>query len=309
MRIIQELASLSPQKETLLTIGVFDGIHLGHQYLLRNLMQRAREEGLLSGVVTFDPHPQSVLHPHRQLPWLITLRNRIKMIEELGINLVALLSFTPELSQLSAREFTGLLKKYLRMRGLMVGPSSAFGKGREGNAEVLSSLGLEMGFSVETLPPFTIDGEIVSSTLIRQALAKGDMARVQKLMGRRFCLKRGQSLGFPTANLDVQAEQALPRNGVYATVTDVGGKQFASATNIGTRPTFKQDRKWVETHLINYEGNLYGREINIAFVQKLREELRFTSPEELRAQIAKDIQRVEALMQSRDPQRIEHGCT
>lgn len=312
MGITQELASLVPQRETLLTIGVFDGIHLGHCYLLKNLIQRAKEEDLLSGVVTFDPHPQSVLHPHNQLPWLSNLKNRVKSLQELGINLVAVLSFTPEVSQLGARQFISLLKKYLRMRGLMTGPDSALGKGREGNADLLCSLGQEMGFSVETIAPFTVDGEIVSSTLIRQALAQGNMIKVENLMGHRFCLvgkvitadKRGWVLGFPTANLDMPAQQALPGNGVYATVTQVGGKQFASATNVGTRPTFEEDAKWVETHLLNYEGDLYGREIRIEFVQKLREELRFTSPEKLRAQIGKDIREVEALIEAKGLLRI-----
>lgn len=307
MGIAQELAKLVPTRETFLTIGVFDGIHTGHCYLLKNLMRRAEEKNLLSGAVTFDPHPQSVLHPHNQLPWLSDLKNRVKSLKELGINLVAALSFTPEVSQLSAREFVSLLKKYLRMRGLMIGPDFALGRGQEGDANLLRSLGQEMEFSVETIPPFTVDGEIVSSTLIRQALAQGNMTKVEKLMGRHFYLvgkvitsgKRGRALGFPTANLDMQAQQALPSNGVYATVAQVDGKQFASATNIGTRPTFREGEKWVETHLLNYKGDLYGKEIRIEFVQKLREELCFASPEELRAQIGKDIQEVEALSKAK----------
>ena len=306
MGIVEELANLAPTRETLLTIGVFDGIHTGHRYLLENLMRRAEEKNLLSGAVTFDPHPQSVLYPHNQLPWLSDLKDRVNTLKELGINLVAVLSFTPEVSQLSAREFVSLLKKYLRMRGLMIGPDFALGRGREGNADLLRSLGQEMGFSVEIMPPFTVDGEVASSTLIRQALARGDMGKVEKLMGRHFYLvgkvitagKRGRALGFPTANLDMPAQQALPGNGVYATVTQVDGKQFASATNIGTRPTFREGEKWVETHLLNYKGNLYGKEIRIEFVQKLREELCFTSPEELRTQIGKDIGEVKATLTS-----------
>jgi riboflavin kinase/FMN adenylyltransferase len=312
MGITQELANLVPRKETFLTIGVFDGIHLGHRYLLKKLIQRAREENLLSGVVTFDPHPQSVLHPHDQLPWLTNLENRVKSLQELGINLVAVLSFTPEVSQLGAQQFISLLKKYLKMRGLMMGPDSTLGKGREGNTDLLHSLGQEMGFSVETIAPFTVDGEIVSSTLIRQALTQGSMEKVENLLGHRFYLtgrvitggKRGEALGFPTANLDVQAEQALPGNGVYATVTQMGGKQFASATNVGTRPTFDEGVKLVETHLLNYEGDLYGREIRIEFVQKLREELRFTSPEKLREQMGNDIREVEALIEAKGLLRI-----
>jgi len=307
MRIEQELANFAPQRETLLTIGVFDGIHTGHCYLLENLMRRAQEKNLLSGVVTFNPHPQSVLRPQDQLPWLSDLKNRVNSLQKLGINLVAVLSFTPEVSQLSALGFISLLKKYLLMRSLMIGPDFALGRGREGDADLLRSLGQEMEFSVEIVPPFTVDGEIVSSTLIRQALAQGDITKVEKLMGRHFYLvgkvitksKRGRALGFPTANLNIQAQQALPGNGVYATLARVDSKQYASATNIGTRPTFGNSEKWVETHLLNYKGDLYGKEIRIEFVQKLREELCFASPEELRAQIGKDIQEVETILAKR----------
>jgi len=304
MRIEQELANLIPPKETLLTIGVFDGVHMGHRYLLENLKRRAGERNLLTGVVTFNPHPQSILHPHNQLPWLSDLQDRVKSLRELGIDLVAVLSFTPEVSQLSAQEFISLLKKYLKMRGLMAGPDFALGKGREGNANLLHSLGQEMGFSMEIVPPFTFNGEIVSSTLIRQSLAQGDMTKVGKLMGRYFYLagrvitsdKRGRTLGFPTANLDIKPEQALPCNGVYATIAQVDGKQFASATNMGIRPTFGNDKKNVETHLINYEGNLYSKEIKIEFAQKLRDEQRFDSPEELKAQIGRDVREAEAIL-------------
>ena len=203
MEIEQELTKLVPQRETLLTIGVFDGVHAGHRYLIQNLTQRAKEKNLISGVVTFNPHPQWVLHPHKRLPWLSNLEDRVNKLHELGINLVAVLSFTPELASLSAREFVTLLKKYLKMRGLMIGHDFTLGRGREGNANLLRSLGQEMGFSVETVSPFTVEGEVVSSTLIRQALAQGDIVKVTKLMGRNFYLsgkvvsadKRGQSLG------------------------------------------------------------------------------------------------------------------
>jgi len=306
MGIAQELAKLAPQSETLLTVGVFDGVHAGHRYLLENLKWRAQEKNLLSGVVTFNPHPQSVLHSHSQLPWLNDLKDRVKSLQELGIDLVVVLSFTSEMSHLSAREFISLLKRYLKMRGLVVGPDFALGRGREGDANLLRSLGKEMEFSVETIPPFTVDGEIVSSTLIRQTLAQGNMTKVEKLMGRHFYLagkvitagKRGRALGFPTANLDVQPQQTLPSNGVYATITQVDGKQFPSATNIGTRPTFGKGEKSIETHLLNYEGDLYGKEISIEFIQKLRDEQRFASPEKLKAQMKKDIREAETTLTS-----------
>jgi riboflavin kinase/FMN adenylyltransferase len=304
MEIEQELASINPQGETLLTIGVFDGVHAGHRYLLKKLQQRAAEQNLLSGVVTFSPHPQSVLHPHNQLPWLTSLEDRVGAFQELGVNIVAVLTFTSKLAQLSAQEFISLVKKYLRMRGLMVGPDFALGQGREGNINLLHALGRKMEFSVEVIPPFTINGEVVSSTLIRRALVQGDMRKVERLMGRYFYLggkvitsdKRGRVLGFPTANLDIKPQQALPGNGIYATIAQVDGKQFSSATNIGIRPTFGEGEKTVETHLLNYKGDLYGKDMRVEFVQKLRDEQRFTSSEELKAQIEKDVREVEAIL-------------
>ncbi len=304
MEIKQELTSINPQGETLLTIGVFDGVHAGHRYLLEKLKQRAAEKNLLSGVVTFNPHPQTVLNPHNQLPWLSDVEDRVRSIQELGINIVAVLTFTPRVAQLSAREFMSLVKRQVRMQGIIVGPDFALGQNREGNINLLRTLGREMKFSVEAIPAYTINGEVVSSTLIRQALVQGDMNRVKRLMGRYFYLrgkvttsdKRGRVLGFPTANLDIKPQQALPGNGIYATIAHVDGKQFRSATNIGIRPTFGESDKTVEAHLLNYKGDLYSREIRLEFVQKLRDEQRFPSAEELKVQIEKDIQRVKALL-------------
>jgi riboflavin kinase / FMN adenylyltransferase len=304
MEIEQELASITPQGETLLTIGVFDGVHAGHRHLLEKLLRRAAEKNLLGGVVTFNPHPQSVLHPNNQLPWLSNLEDRVRAFEELGVNIVAVLTFTPKVAQLSAREFISLLKKHLKMRGIMVGPDFVLGQGQEGNINLLRTLGREMNFSVEVVSPYTVNGDVVSSTLIRQALIQGDMIRVERLMGHYFYLKdkvttsdkRGRVLGFPTANLDVKPQQALPGNGIYATITQVDGKRFPSATNIGIRPTFGEGEKTVETHLLNYQGDLYGKEIRVEFVQKLRDEQRFPSSEELKTQIQKDVRKVEALL-------------
>lgn len=298
MGIEQELAKLSPPQETLLAVGVFDGVHMGHRHLLEILNRRAREENLLSGVVTFDSHPQLVLQSHSQLPSLGKLEERVKKLRGLGITLIAVLSFTPELASLSAREFVGLLKKHLKMHGLIIGPDFALGKGREGGSEVLSLLGREMGFDVEVVLPFILDDEIVSSTRIRQSLTQGDMAKVAKLMGHNFYLsgqvipatKCGRKLGFPTANLAINPEQALPSNGVYATIASIGKNELSSVTSIGVRPTFGQNEKTVETYLFNYEGDLYAQELKVEFIRKLRDEQRFDSPEELKAQIQKDVE-------------------
>ncbi|RLC64284.1 MAG: bifunctional riboflavin kinase/FAD synthetase [Chloroflexi bacterium] len=306
MEIEQELANIAPQSETLLTIGVFDGVHAGHRYLLEKLKRKAAERNLVSGVVTFNPHPQSVLNPHNQILWLSAPEDRVKSLQRLGINLVAVLTFTQEVAKLSAREFMILVKKHLRMRGIMVGPDFTLGRGQEGNIHLLRTLGREMNFSLEVIPPCIINGEIVSSTLIRQALTQGDMGKVRRLMGHYFQIggkvvpsdKRGRILGFPTANLDIKPQQALPSNGIYATVTQVDDKQFHSATNIGTRPTFGKGKKTVETHLLNYKGDLYSKEIRVEFVQKLRDEQRFPSSEELKTQIEQDIQEIDAILRA-----------
>ena len=306
MVIEQELANIAPQGETLLTIGVFDGVHAGHRYLLEKLQQRAAEKNLLGGVLTFSPHPQSVLYPHNQLPWLSSLDDRVKTFQELGVKIIAVLTFTPKVAQLDAREFISLVKKHLRMRGIMVGPDFALGRGREGNVDLLRTLGREMEFSVEVIPAYTIHGEVVSSTLIRRVLAQGDMKKVERLMGRYFQLggkiitsdKRGRVLGFPTANLDIRPKQALPPNGIYATIAQVDGKQFSSATNIGVRPTFGEGAKTVETHLLDYKGDLYGKDMRLEFVQKLRDEQSFPSSEDLKAQIEKDVREVEAILKA-----------
>jgi len=304
MEVEKELANIAPQGETLLTIGVFDGVHAGHRYLLEKLKQRSAEKNLLSGVVTFNPHPQSVLYPRNQLPGLSNLEDRVRAFKELGIKIVAVLTFTAQVAQLSARDFMSLVKKQLRMRGIMVGPDFALGLNREGNIDLLRAMGREMEFSVEVIPSYIINGEVVSSTLIRRVLAQGDMRKVEGLMGRYFQLvgkvitsdKRGRILGFPTANLDIKPQQALPGNGIYATIAQVDGEQFYSATNIGIRPTFGEGEKTVETHLLNYKGDLYGKDMRLEFVQKLRDEQRFLSSEELKAQIERDVREVETIL-------------
>ena len=303
MGIDQDLASIAPEKETLLTIGVFDGVHAGHRYLIERLTQRAKENNLLSGVITFSTHPLAVFQPHNKPYWLSRLEDRVKAIRELNVGLVTVLPFTPELAELSAQDFVTMLKKYLKMRGLVIGPDFALGRGREGDTNLLNALGQKMEFSVEIVPPFTINGEIVSSTLIRHTLTHGDMIKVKKMLGRYFTLsakvisadKRGKRLGFPTANLDIIPGQALPKNGVYASITHVGEEHFISATNIGTRPTFGGSEIFVENHLLNYKGNLYGKHIEVDFIDKLRDEKRFASVKDLQAQIAKDIDKVAGL--------------
>lgn len=296
-QIEKELAQIKPWKDTLLTIGVFDGVHIGHQRLLSYLKEQAETNNWLSGVVTFRTHPESVLLSGTVIPWLVDLENRLALIRNLGIDLIIVLPFNVELSQLGAREFVQLLKEYLRMRGLIVGPDFAMGKNREGNIETIRSLGKQLGFIVEVFPAVTLDGTVVSSSIIRQSLAQGDIKRVEKLTGRRFSLsgqvvsgeQRGRTLGFPTANLETSPEQALPADGVYATIAYVDHQPVPAITNIGIRPTFGGKTRLVETHLLNYNGNLLGQRLKIEFLDRIREERQFDTVEDLKMQIIKDI--------------------
>ena len=313
MQVEKELAKLQPKKDTLLTIGVFDGVHLGHKYLLSQLTKQAREQNLLSGVVTFNRHPHEVLSPQSKLPFLTDLTQRINLLKNEGVDAIFTLSFTRELAQLSARQFTSLLKKYLRMRGMVIGPDFALGQTREGNVAILRTLGQVMGFSVTVIPPVMIDGEVVSSTAIRNALANGDMKRVLNLVGRPFSLNgrvtkgagRGEGLGFPTANLDIDPRQALPADGVYATWTDIDGQTYQSMTNIGWQPTFGGSQRVVEVYILDYHSNLYGRELKIDIMERLRGEKQFDTPEELKKQITEDINQGRAIL--RPEVEAKHG--
>jgi len=304
MLVEEELAELSPEKDMLLTIGVFDGVHLGHKYLISQLMEHAKQQDLLSGVVTFRQHPLEVLPLQTKLPYLTNLAEKINLLKSEGVDAVITLSFTSELARLSASQFVGLLKKYLRMCGLIIGPDFTLGRGREGNADTLGTLGQDMNFSVTVISPVKVDDEVVSSTAIRNALADGDMKRVVSLIGRSFSLQgrvttgagRGSELGFPTTNLEIDPKQALPAEGVYVTWAYVDGKAYQSVTNIGRRPTFGGNGGTVETYIVNYHGDLYGRELKIDIVERLRGEKRFDTVEELKKQIAEDVKQGKAIL-------------
>lgn len=298
MGIETELASQTPTRGTCLAIGVFDGVHLGHRFLLKRLLKEASREGLLSGVITFRRHPQEVLAPDKRLASLTSVEERAELLRELGIEFVLPLNFTPELASLGAGEFIALLQKHLRMQGLVIGPDFALGRGREGNIALLRRLARERGFRLTVVEPKLIDGKVVSSTAIRQALAEGNMKEAGKLLGRPFTLKGqvvsgkglGKGLGFPTANLDIDSNRALPSDGVYVTFAFVGKERFPSVMSIGVRPTFSGREHTVEVYLLDFQGDLYGREMKIEVIKKLREERAFPSPQELKAQIARDIE-------------------
>ncbi len=306
MQVEEELARLSPKKEMLLTIGVFDGVHLGHKHLITQLMKHARRENLLSGVITFRQHPLEVLRHRAQPPSLINLEQRVDLLKNEGVEAIIVLSFTQKLAQLTARQFISLLKKYLRMGGILIGPDFAFGRNREGNPDNLRRLGQELDFSVAIIPPIKINGEVVSSTAIRNALVNGDMKRVSTLLGRHFSLHgqvitgtgRGAGLGFPTANLDIDPKQALPADGIYAAWAYIDNKAYQSVTNIGKCPTFGENERTVEVYILNYHSNLYGRELKIDITERLRDEKRFDTVDELKKQMAADVKQGTAILSS-----------
>lgn len=304
VQLVSELSAFTPERETLLTIGVFDGVHLGHRHLIKKLTQRAAEGNFLSGVVTFNVNPRAVLSPKTKVARLTTLEERAALLKSLGVDLVVPLTFTTEVAALSAREFVLYLKRYLKMRGLVIGPNFALGRGREGNVAALESLGQELGFTVEVVKPLMGEGSLVSSTAVREALARGDMKTATKLLGRYFSLRgpvgggaeRGHVLGFPTANIQVDPEQALPEDGVYATLAHVGDKAHQSVTNIGVKPTFGKSGRMVEVHIIGFTGDLYGQKLTIELVERLRPEVKFAGPEELSAQIKKDVEQAKTIL-------------
>ena len=306
MQIDTELAELSPQRDMILTIGVFDGVHLGHKHLISRLKEHARRQNLLSGVVTFHQHPIAVLSPQTKLPFLTDLTTRTNLLKNEGIDAVIVLSFTHELAQLSAGKFVSLLKKHLRMRGLLIGPDFVLGRNQEGNINILCKLGQDMNFSVTVIPPLMIDGEIISSTAIRKALANGDMEKVLNLTDRPFSLHgrvisgvgRGAKLGFPTANLDIDSQQALPADGVYATRAHINDKVYKSMTNIGTSPTFGGTEHNVEVYILDYHNNLYGQELKVEIIKRLRGEKRFDTAQQLVEKMAEDIKQGSAILDS-----------
>ena len=306
MQVEAELAEVSPKKDMLLTIGVFDGVHLGHQHLLSQLKEQARQQNMLSGVITFRQHPRAVLSGRHELPYLTSLPEKVSLIKNEDVDSVIPLSFTRELAQLSARQFVELLQKQIRMRGLVLGADFVLGRNREGNVDTLRKLGQEMGFSVDVVPPLRVSHRVVSSTAIRDALAKGNMKKVASLIGRPFSLQgrvttgagRGTGLGFPTANLEIDPKQLLPADGVYATRVHIEGKSYISVTNIGKNPTFGDNKRTIETFVLNYSGNLYGSELKIDIIERLRDEKRFDSVEELRKQMTADVEQGKIALES-----------
>ena len=306
MRIEQELEQARIDRDSVLTIGVFDGVHRGHQSLIAKVTAEARAKDAAACVLTFRNHPDSVLNPNFQPQYITSLAERIRLIEELGVDFVVPVTFAREVAGLRARRFSELLRSRLRMRGLVVGPDFAMGYKREGNVDALTSLGAELGFSVSVVDLLSEGGDAVHSTSIRKELAEGSVGDAAKKLGRNFSIsgtvvtgeKLGRTLGFPTANLEVGPEMAVPGNGIYATRAFVGNERYMAATSIGTRPTFDGKGRTIEAFLLGFDKNLYNKQLRLEFVQRLRDELKFESVDELLKQMERDVEQTRTLLQA-----------
>jgi riboflavin kinase/FMN adenylyltransferase len=299
----RELSRVAPGRPSAVTIGVFDGVHRGHQHLVSTLVENARRESLAALAITFNPHPRTVLRPGVAVTYLTSLEERIELLQSLGLDAVGVLAFTSELAQLEPEEFLGLLADELDMRLLVVGPDFAFGRNRAGTVDVSREIGERLGFRVEVAPMLDEGGEKVGSTAVRQALADGDVGRVARLLGRPFSLRgpvvegdrRGRELGFPTANIAIGLDRALPAYGIYVTRAHVRETTYESCTSIGIRPTFDvEPRPTVETFILDFDGDIYGEELRIELLERVRGEERFESAEALVAQMHRDIDQTRA---------------
>ncbi len=295
----------SPNSRSVVAVGVFDGVHLGHHRLLHQLMEMASALQGMPTVVTFANHPDQLLRGDAP-PLICSVPHRLRLLRRAGVLRLVILEFEPRLQNLTARAFAEeLLIGRLRARGLLLGYDSALGKDREGTPAHFGELGRELGFEVATGSPFELDGAPVSSTSIREAIASGDLATARRYLGRFPGAlgevvhgdARGRTLGFPTANVALQ-RGALPPAGVYAVEAVVDGETFAAVANLGTRPTFGSGEHSLEVHLLDFDRDLYGRELEVTFRQLLRDERRFEGPDALKAQIAIDVARARECLQA-----------
>ena len=286
-----------------LALGNFDGLHRGHLKIIERVKRGAAERGGTPMAMTFDPHPPRIVRPDKAPPLLMTTGQRLAALHLAGLEAVAVVRFTTELSQWDAETFVRrVLVDWLRVSEVWVGANFLFGHDRLGNFSLLRSLGHTYGFRAEKIDPVRYRDFIVSSTRVRRLVAEGRVDEAGALLGRVYAIdgvvvegrRRGRELGFPTANLQTDNE-LIPPHGVYATIVTIDGVQHGGVTNIGTRPTFGESGSTIETHILADVGDLYGRPIRVAFVQRLRDERRFEDVDALRSQIDADRQRAERL--------------
>jgi riboflavin kinase/FMN adenylyltransferase len=305
MRIIRSLESMAGDYPyPVLTIGAFDGIHLGHQEIIGRVRERAREQKGTSMLFTFGDHPLKVMDPGSAPPLITPPEIKRAILRKMGLDLLIQVPFSREFSRKEPRAFIEeILLGRLGMREIWVGFDFVFGKDRRGDISLLQERGQQLGFSVKVVPSVRFQGKIVSSTLIRELLKEGRVAEACRLLGRPYLVAgevvkgsgRGRHLGFPTANIGVPKDFLLP-NGVYAGWAKVRGKTYRAAINVGTSPTFAHLDRRIEAHLLTFQGNLYGMIIQIHFREKVREESRFMDEEELARRIREDTDLIAQLL-------------
>lgn len=295
----RSLGSLEPDPRSVITVGSFDGVHRGHQEIIRYLVERARETGGRSVVVTFDPHPQEVLRRGgTSVSILSTLDERAREFEKLGVDLLVVIPFTAETAATSWRDFLDNLKRNIGVAEIVMGHDHAFGRNREGTPEVLRAAGEEEGFAITQIPPLEIDGVTVSSSKIRNALLEGDVALAEHYLGRPYTLTgtvvrgdgRGRSIGLPTANITPDnPSKLIPANGVYCVTAEVAGRDVRGMTNIGVRPSFTDGTvRTIETNLLDFDEEIYHTSITLRFRRFVRSEQKFDGPQAFLAQLALD---------------------
>jgi riboflavin kinase/FMN adenylyltransferase len=302
MRLFHGTENAKIARPTVLTLGVFDGLHVGHQLIMKTVVERARTSGAIPTVITFEPHPRAVLHPESAPPLLQTFDQKIEALGVLGIEQTIIIHFDQAFSQICAEDFLReVVVSRLHAKEVYLGRGFAFGHNREGNIELLRRVSQRLGFLADEVPEVRLRGHRIGSTRIRELLSEGWVNLARRMLGRPYGVEgpvvrgaeRGVQLGFPTANIQPH-NRVIPKGGVYVTATLIDGQWRRSVTNIGTRPTFESDAKSsIETHVLNWSGDLYGDVVRVRFLHRLRNEKRFSSTDELKNQITRDVSRAE----------------
>lgn len=298
MKLIRDLEQYQPSGPLCLALGNFDGVHLGHQQLIKACVDYARNNQGTAAAYIFDPHPARIIKPAAAPKLLVTPQRKAELLEALGLDLLIYAAFTPQVAQSSPQDFVKqILVDQLHVRQVVVGFNYSFGYRGAGTPEMLKELGNQYGFNTVIIEPVEVNGQIVSSSAIRQALEQGEIEKATEMLGSYPVLsgqvvkgeQRGSKIGFPTANLHVDQEMTIPANGVYAALANIDGVAVKAVVNIGRKPTFHEEfPTTVEAHLIDFNGDIYGREMRLTFFKKIRDERKFSSIEELTAQIGRD---------------------
>lgn len=306
---IYELANARLAQPSLVTIGVFDGVHRGHAHLIKQLVAEARRADRLAVVLTFHPHPDVVVRGLTGRYYLTTAAEKARLLLALGVDYVITQTFDDALRQVRAAVFVDRLLEHLKMATLIVGADFAMGYRREGNVDFLHAQGAEKGFELRVSELIANGDKAISSTAIRHALEAGDLEQANRWLGRSYAVagpvvhgaKRGRQIGYPTANVQVWEHQVIPANGIYASWVYVGDERFMAATNVGVRPTFDTDDITVEPYILDFDRDIYGQEITVTFEKRLRDEARFDSIAALIKQIAADVEDSRAYLSGTTP--------